>query len=168
MKKILIICLIMFGFILMCIGFSNQNDKESPTTETTTLSQETEGVEQNFIVPETSDATDAKQDTITVTTPTVTLTLGQKNAIKKAESYLNVMHFSKQGLINQLEFEKFSTEDAVFAVEYIVVDWNEQAAGKAKDYLKTMAFSADGLRSQLDFEGFTSEEIEYAIAAVGY
>lgn len=44
-------------------------------------------------------------------------TLSQQNAIKKAESYLKYSGFSYSGLIKQLEFEKFSLEDATYAAD---------------------------------------------------
>lgn len=100
--------------------------------------------------------------------PVEKLTVGQKNAIRKAESYLDVMPFSASGLIKQLEYEGFSSEDASFAVNHIEVNWNEQAALKAESYLDIMAFSADGLANQLKYEGFTKEQISYALKAVGY
>src|SRR5690554_3334046 len=50
-------------------------------------------------------------------------TVSQRNAVRKAEEYLRFMAFSKQGLIEQLEFEGFSTEDATYAVDQIDVDW---------------------------------------------
>ena len=63
----------------------------------------------------------------------------QQNAVRKAESYLDIAAFSRQGLIDQLEYDDFSTEDATFAVDSITVDWNEQAARAAKQYLDTSA-----------------------------
>lgn len=57
-------------------------------------------------------------------------TLNQKNAVKKAESYLRSSAFSYTGLIKQLEYEKFSNEDAVYGVDSCGVDWNEQAVKK--------------------------------------
>ena len=56
-----------------------------------------------------------------------TETLSQKNAIKKAEQYIKLMAFSESGLIDQLEFEGFSNEDATYAVNKLNVDWKEQA-----------------------------------------
>ena len=96
------------------------------------------------------------------------VTISQKNAVKQAQNYLKFMAFSRTGLINQLEFEGYSTEDATYAVDNITVDWNEQCAKKAKDYLDFMAFSRDGLHDQLEFEGFTEEQIQYGLQAVGY
>lgn len=87
----------------------------------------------------------------------------QKNAVRKAEDYLDFTAFSRKGLIEQLEFEGFSTEDATYGVDNITVDWNEQAFKKAEDYLDIMSFSKDGLKQQLEFDGFTTEQINYAI-----
>ena len=94
-------------------------------------------------------------------TNTANLTTEQTNAIKKAESYLKYSSFSREGLINQLEFEKFSTEASAFAVDYLNINWYEQAAKKAESYLKYSSFSKDGLINQLEFEGFTKEEACY-------
>ena len=90
------------------------------------------------------------------------------NATRKAKEYLNVMSFSRQGLIEQLEFEGFSNEASVYAVDNITVNWNEQCAKKAEEYLKIMSFSSDGLYNQLAYEGFTDEQIQYGLSAVGY
>lgn len=95
-------------------------------------------------------------------------TMGQKNAVKKAKSYIKTMPFSYEGLIYQLEFEGFSSEEAVYGADHCEADWKEQCVEKAKDYLDLMAFSREGLADQLKFEGFTEEEIEYALNTIGY
>lgn len=95
-------------------------------------------------------------------------TLGEKNALKKAQSYLNIMPFSYEGLIKQLEFEQYSHDEAVYGADNCGADWKEQAYQKALDYLDIMAFSRDGLIHQLEFEGFTSSQAEYAADKVGY
>ena len=94
-------------------------------------------------------------------------TLSQKNALRKAESYLEYTAFSRKGLIHQLEYEKFSTSDATWAVDHVEVNWNEQAAKKAKSYLDYTAFSRDGLIHQLEFEGFTHSQAVYGVNKVG-
>jgi Host cell surface-exposed lipoprotein len=93
--------------------------------------------------------------------------MSQQNAVRKAKDYLDYTAFSRQGLIKQLEYDNFSTEDAVFAVDSITVDWNEQAAKKAKDYLGYTAFSHSGLINQLEYDGFTPAQAEYGVAAAG-
>lgn len=86
---------------------------------------------------------------------------GERNAVQKAKDYLAVMHFSYQGLVDQLEFEGYSYSEAVYGADHCGADWFEQAAGKAKDYLDIMSFSYDGLVEQLEFEGFTHEQAVY-------
>lgn len=94
-------------------------------------------------------------------------TVSQQQAIRSAQEYLDVLHFSRIGLIEQLEYEKFSTADAIFAVDSLRVDWNAQAAGSARDYLEVMSFSRDGLIDQLLYEGFTLEQAIYGVNSVG-
>lgn len=100
-------------------------------------------------------SSDAGNDTVEVTT-------GQRNALKQAKQYLNVAHFSYLGLIEQLEFEGYTYEEAVYAADNCGADWNEQALQKANDYLSTSPFSYSSLISQLKFENFTNEQATYA------
>lgn len=99
---------------------------------------------------------------------TIDLTMGQKNALKKAASYLSFTSFSYSRLVDQLEFEGFSNEDSIFAVDHCGADWNEQAAKKAESYLEFTSFSRDRLIDQLEFEGFTYDQAVYGVTAVGY
>lgn len=92
----------------------------------------------------------------------------QKNALRRAKEYLEVIAFSHSGLIEQLEFEGFSTEAAAYAADNCDADWKEQAAQRAKDYMDVSAFSRSGLIDQLMFEGFSQAEAEYGVSAVGY
>ncbi len=95
-------------------------------------------------------------------------TMSPKNALSKAKEYLDFTSFSYAGLIDQLEYEGFSTEDATYGADNCGADWNEQAAKKAQDYLDYSSFSRQGLIDQLLFEGFTAEQAEYGVSAVGY
>ena len=72
-----------------------------------------------------------------------------------------------KGLIAQLEYEGFSTEDETFAVDSITVDWNQQAVKKARQYLNYTAFSRQGLIERLEYEGFTPSQAAYG-ASVAY
>lgn len=94
-------------------------------------------------------------------------TVSQQNALRKAADYLDYTAFSRTGLIGQLEYEKYSVEDATWAVDRVTVDWNEQAAKKAKDYLEYTSFSRSGLVDQLLYEGFTPEQAEYGANTTG-
>ena len=95
------------------------------------------------------------------------MTVSQEQALKSAKQYLGYSAFSHDGLIDQLEFEKFSTEDATFAADNCGADWKEQAAKKAKDYLDVMSFSRGSLIDQLKYDGFTDEEAEYGVTEAG-
>lgn len=114
-------------------------------------------------VPATSEAAPV----VPAVKPTEDVSVAQKNAVRKAESYLETSSFSRSGLIDQLQFEDFSAEDATFAVDNITVDWNEQAAKKAASYLETSSFSRQGLIDQLTFEGFSASEAEYGVSQTG-
>lgn len=92
----------------------------------------------------------------------------QKNALSKAKSYLDFSSFSYNGLIEQLEYEGFSTESATYAVDNCGADWNEQAAKKAQSYMDFTSFSRESLIEQLEYEGFTIEQAEYGATTVGY
>ena len=94
-------------------------------------------------------------------------TVGEENARRSAESYLRFSAFSREGLIDQLEFEGFSIEEAEYAVDAVNADWFEQAALKAESYLEFSSFSRQGLIDQLLFEGFSEEEAIYGVDQVG-
>jgi hypothetical protein len=98
----------------------------------------------------------------------VPLSLAQQNVIKQAKSYLNFSSFSRSGLIGQLEYEGYSTEDATFGADNAGADWNAEAAEQAASYLEFSSFSRAGLYDQLAYEGFSHEQIEFGLAAVGY
>lgn len=98
------------------------------------------------------------------------ITVGKSNALKKAKTYidLGVFNISKDTLKQMLILEKFSEEEAEYAVNNINVNWKEYAYNKAKDYIEIMAFSRQGLIDQLIYEGFTEEEANYAADKIGY
>lgn len=94
-------------------------------------------------------------------------TTSQKNAVAKAKSYLKFAAFSHQGLVDQLEYEKFSKQDALYGADHCGANWNEQAVRKAKSYLDLMAFSKKGLIDQLLYEGFTEQQASYGVDRCG-
>lgn len=95
-------------------------------------------------------------------------TLGEKNALDKACDYLDYSAFSYKGLIEQLEYEGFSHEEAVYGASNCGADWNEQAVLKAQQYLEYSSFSRSSLIDQLEYEGFTTKQAEYGAKQVGY
>lgn len=94
-------------------------------------------------------------------------TMGEKNALSSANSYLSITNFSYKGLCEQLEYEGYSTSESTYAADNCGADWFDQAAGSAKSYLALMAFSKQGLVEQLEYEGYTKEQAEYG-AAIAY
>ncbi|MFQ8601852.1 MAG: Ltp family lipoprotein [Anaerovoracaceae bacterium] len=152
-KAARIIITVVIG-ILFAIGiFTNimAIQYESSYTSTPTTEQQTAESTQ----PATSESTPSA-------------TIGQKNALDKAHSYLSFTAFSYTGLIDQLEYEGFTKEEATYGADNCGADWNEQAAQKAQSYIDTMSFSRQGLIEQLEFEGFTKAQAEYGVKAVGY
>ena len=89
------------------------------------------------------------------------LTSGQRNALASAKSYLSFTAFSKKRLKNQLLYEKYSDQDAQYAVDHCGANWYKQAYKSAKNYLSFMSFSNDSLIDQLEFEGFTYDQAVY-------
>ena len=96
-----------------------------------------------------------------------TMTVAQENAVQSAQSYIDMGGFSKQGLIGQLEYEKFSQKDATFAANNIDANWNQQAAQSAESYMDMGGFSRQGLIDQLEYEGFTTKQATFGANSVG-
>ena len=101
------------------------------------------------------------------------LTPSQQAAVRSAQSYLEFMGFSRQGLIDQLSSQygsQYAVEDATFAVDSLNVDWNAQAVKSANSYLKFTGFSCQGLIDQLSSQygsQYTVEQATYAATQVG-
>lgn len=94
----------------------------------------------------------------------------KSNALKSAESYSETMNMSKKGIYNQLTSEsgeRFTSEEAQYAVDKLKADYNQNALQKAKEYQETMSMSPESIRDQLtsDYgEQFTAEEANFAIS----
>lgn len=73
-----------------------------------------------------------------------------------------------QGLIEQLLYEKYTQEEAVYAADNCGADWFEQAAKCAQSYMEYSSFSRQDLLDQLLYEGFTQEQAEYGVQSAGY
>lgn len=92
-----------------------------------------------------------------------------RNALRSAETYSDMMHMSKQGIFDQLTSEygeKFTPEEAQYAIDNIKGDYLETALKSAKNYQENMSMSKDAIYDQLvsDYgEKFTVEEAQYAI-----
>ncbi len=88
-------------------------------------------------------------------------TLGQKNALKTAKSYIDYSAFSYLSLIKQLEYEGYSNEEAVYGADNCGADWNAEALESAESYISYSDFSYQGLLEQLEYEQFTNEQAVY-------
>ena len=96
--------------------------------------------------------------------------LGQREALEAAKSYLRSGHFSRAGLIHQLQSpygEDFSHAEAVWGVSHAHANWNAQAVEAAKSYLRSGHFSRAGLIDQLESpygEHFTHAQAVYGVS----
>lgn len=92
-----------------------------------------------------------------------------RNALKSAQNYIDMMHFSEKGLYEQLTSEygeQYPADAAQYAIENVKVDWNEEALEAAQSYLEIMPMSDAELFEQLTSEygeQFTEEQAQYAI-----
>jgi hypothetical protein len=97
----------------------------------------------------------------------------KQNAVRSAQSYLELMPFSRKGLIRQLSSdagEGYTLEAATYAVDSLRIDFNAQAYKSAKSYLELMPFSRAGLIQQLESdagEGFTHSQAVYGVTKAG-
>lgn len=100
-------------------------------------------------------------------------TTGQANALRAAKNYLSFAPFSRKGLIRQLTSDagdKYPRADAVYAVNHVGANWNEQAAKAAKNYLKMSPFSRAGMIQQLTSSAgdqYTQAQAEYGATKAG-
>ena len=96
-------------------------------------------------------------------------TMGELNALKKAQSYSDNMHMSKKRLYEQLTSsygEGFTDSEAQYAIDHVQADWNYNALQKAKSYQSSMNMSKNRIYQQLTSsygENFTASEAQYAI-----
>ena len=87
----------------------------------------------------------------------------------KAEDYAKTMQMSKAGIYDQLisEYgEKFTPEEAQYAVDNVEADWKANALAKEESYQEMMSMSPSAIYDQLVSEygeKFTAEEAQYAI-----
>lgn len=101
------------------------------------------------------------------------MTVSQANAVQSAEKYLSMSAFSRSGLIQQLSSrygEGYPEADAIYAVDHISVDWNEQAVRAAQQHLRERSFSREGLIHQLEAaygDGFSHAEAVHGVNHTG-
>ena len=103
------------------------------------------------------------------------MTVAQQQAVEAAKNYISMgSGFSRAGLIKQLTSSYgngFPNAVAIFAVDHLRVNWDEQAVEAAKNYISMgSGFSRAGLIQQLTSSygnGFTYAQAVYAANNVG-
>jgi len=153
----------LLAFVVLLASGCSTNSVSNKTATTTPI----ETVVTTTTVKNVTTTTRKKTTTKKITTKPAP-TMGEKNALDTAYSYLRYMAFSYSGLIEQLEYEGYLHSEAVYAVDNCGADWNQQAAKCAKSYLDYMSFSRQGLIEQLEYEGFTHSQAVYGVEANGY
>lgn len=147
------------GSIIFSDSERNSNSQSSETSDSYTATDALNSL--MGLLSNNGDAASSDVDTSNAT-------MGEKNALSSAKDYLSFMSFSYSGLIEQLEYEGYSTAEATYAADNCGADWNQQAVKSAKEYLSYMSFSKSGLIEQLQYEGFTYEQALYGAEANGY
>ena len=169
----------LFFFMISC---TKQNQAENTVESSSKLSSESienSSVDSKKIYPENSSSdsnemskdsgTAGKESSSVETTkpPLESLSENQVQAIQTAEGYLDTMPLSQTELLQMLTVEDINLEDAEFAIEYLDIDWNQEARKKAKEYCKhKIGFSKVKLKAQLLFDHFTEEEADFALSHV--
>ncbi|MFA6475790.1 MAG: Ltp family lipoprotein [Candidatus Paceibacterota bacterium] len=152
--------------LLILVGISWNPATQETTSSEQTKTQPSAAANHTIVTATTTSVVASQKDTKNIL-PLSNETVSQKNAAKKAKSYLNYTAFSYGGLVAQLEYDQFSHADAVYGADNSGANWNEQAAKKAKSYMGYSAFSRGGLITQLEFDKFTQSQAEYGANAAG-
>lgn len=143
---------------LMSSGLSEKELAERLGTQADTTEPEPLPKSEPALGPDPAPATEPKPKPAPQTPST---TMGQQNALKSAKSYLNYSAFSYLDLIEQLEYEKYTTEEATWAADNCGADWYAEALKAAKKYIDYSAFSYTDLIEQLKYEKFTEDQAKY-------
>lgn len=93
--------------------------------------------------------------------------LGDGDPVAAAQAYLQYWPMSRAKMIEQLQVDGYTAEQAEAAADACGADWNEQAVLSAKSYLDTMAFTREELLDQLQYDGFTEEEAAHGVDNCG-
>ena len=184
MKRVLKVALVVIlGFVLLVIGCAALISETDNNTENTDkpATQEEQIKEEPAEKPVAEEPKEEAQEPVVqeeeapeavIPEEKETVPFEYEQALKSAQNYVDTLHFSRQGLKQQLTSEYgsgFSEEAAEYALEHVDVDYKEEAVEAAQSYLDAMSFSREGLKQQLTSEygsGFTEEEAEYALDQV--
>ena len=136
-----VLAIIVIAAVVGGVGGSSKttssNASSSQTTSSAVSQQSTASSTESSTVSQEQSETTAEPKAAEASVPTE-----YKSALKKAESYSNLMHMSKQGVYDQLTSEygeQFSPEAAQYAIDNVKADWDANALEKAKSYQDTMS-----------------------------
>ena len=169
-------------FLFFMISCTKQNEEGNTVESSSKISSESienSSVDSKNIYPENSSAdskerskdsgTAGKESSNEETTkpPLESLSENQVQAIQTAKDYLATIPLSQTELLQMLTVENIDLEDAKFAIEYLNIDWTQEARKKAKEYCKhKIGFSKEKLKAQLLFDHFTEEEADFALSHI--
>lgn len=177
MKRVLGVVL---GFIILVVGCAalisetdnNAENTDKPATQEEQIKEEPAEEPKEEAQEPVIQEEEAPEATIPEEEEEEVVPFEYEQALKSAQNYVDALHFSRQGLKQQLTSEYgsgFSEEAAEYALEHVDVDYKEEAVEAAQSYLDAMSFSRQELKQQLTSEygsGFTEEEAEYALDQV--
>ena len=158
-----------YGNLKMAVPItSNSNNETTETTDTSVNDKDEENHKAS--VKETNGKYQEWYDEVTKgANEEKSATRLQKAALETAKSYSDDLNMSKEKIYDILTSEvgeKFSKEDAKFAIDHLNADYNKNALETAKSYAKDMHMSNDAIYDILkspDGEKFTEFEAKYAI-----
>lgn len=158
-----------YGNLKMAVPItSNSNNETTETTDTSVNDKDEENHKAS--VKETNGKYQEWYDEVTKgAKEEKSATRLQKAALETAKSYSDDLNMSKEKIYDILTSEvgeKFSKEDAKFAIDHLNADYNKNALETAKSYAKDMHMSNDAIYDILkspDGEKFTEFEAKYAI-----
>ena len=169
----------LFFFMISCtkqnqegnaIESSSKLSSESIENSSVDSKEMSTGISSANTKDRSKDSVSADTESLGVETtkpPLESLSEKQVQAIQTAEDYLDTMPLSQTELLQMLAVEDIDLEDAKFALEYLDIDWNQEARKKAKEYCKhKIGFSKVKLKAQLLFDHFTEEEADFAVSHV--
>lgn len=166
-------------FIMSCTKQNQEGNTVESSSELSSGSIENSSADSNKISIESGSGDSKEMSKNSVSTdkesskeettkpPLESLNENQVQAIQTAKDYLDTMHLSQTELLQMLSVENIDSEDAKFALEYLNIDWNQEARKKAKEYCKhKIGFSKEKLKAQLLFDHFTEEEANFAVSHI--
>jgi hypothetical protein len=154
MKRFLILIIVLL-FLVGCGG------GEKPAVQ--------EPEKQNVVEPEPEQPNIIEEEPIKIEKLEDNVPREYRNALKSAQNYIDIMAFSEKKLYDQLTSEygeQDPAEAAQYAIENVIVDYNQEALEAAMQYQEIMPMSDKELFNQLTSEygeQFTEEQAQYAI-----